>query len=246
MAEPKKVLWVVNYNKLSWFIERATFVKATAVAIRTDNDLERAIPAFHDKGLQVYGWRWPSARRDAAMREADKVVGLLAKGLDGYYVDPEGHRDKKNRSLPDDWNQNGLERLAEDFCKAITKADPSKPFGITSHYRGKRTFGKLPWASFFKYSTVFLPQAYWRFEEGEIGHGIPEDNYRNSINFWAETGAPREKIVPMAGALEYVTAAEIRAHVNEAKNQGIASLHFYDATEKVKPGVWNAIAAAEN
>jgi hypothetical protein len=93
---------------------------------------------------------------------------------------------------------------------------------------------------------VFLPQAYWRFEEGEIGHGIPEDNYRNSINFWAETGAPREKIVPMAGALEYVTAAEIRAHVNEAKNQGIASLHFYDATEKVKPGVWNAIAAAEN
>jgi hypothetical protein len=240
MAEPKKVLWVVNYNKLSWFVERATFVKATAVAIRTDNDLEKAIPAFHDKGIQVYGWRWPSAKRDAAMREADKVVGLLAKGLDGYYVDPEGDPGK-----PYDWEQNGLEKLAEDFCKAITKSDPAKSFGTTSHYRGKRTFGKLPWASFFKYSTVFLPQAYWRFEGGIIGHGIPEDNYRNSINFWAETGAPKDKIVPMAGALPYVTAAEIKAYVKEAKSQGIASLHFYNAAEDVKPGVWNALAAAE-
>lgn len=66
----EKVLWVVNYESLEWFIGRAAYVKASSVAIRTDNDLVKAIPAFHDKGIKVYGWRWPSAKRDAAMREA--------------------------------------------------------------------------------------------------------------------------------------------------------------------------------
>ena len=151
MSGPKKVLSVVNYDKLQWFIERATFVKATAVAIRTDNDVAAAIRPFHDKDIQVYGWRWPSAKRDAAMKEAGKAVDLFAKGLDGYYVDPEGEDGK-----PYDWNQAGLEGLAEDFCKAITSASPTKPFGTTSHYRGKKTFGKLPWSSFFKYSLCFF------------------------------------------------------------------------------------------
>lgn len=233
----EKTLWVVNYESLEWFIERATFVNASIVAIRTDNDLAKAIPAFHDKGIKVYGWRWPSAKRDAAMKEANKVVELLAKGLDGYYVDPEGATGK-----PYDWDQTGLDKLAEDFCKTITAA--GKPFGTTSHYRGKKTFGKLPWASFFKFSTVFLPQAYWRSDEGVIGHGIPEDNYRVSIDLWTQTGAAKDKIAPMAGELAHATAAEIDAYAREANAQGISSLHFYAAEERVKQSVWNAIARA--
>lgn len=97
--ETEKVLWVVNYDELKWFVGRAKYVKATAVAIRTDNDLLKAIPAFKDEGIKVYGWRWPSAKRDAAMKEAAKVADLLAKGLDGYFVDPEGDTGK-----PWDWN----------------------------------------------------------------------------------------------------------------------------------------------
>jgi hypothetical protein len=239
MSEPKKVLWVVNYDTLKGFVERATSVKATAVAIRTDNDLASAISAFHDKGIEVYGWRWPSAMRDPALKEADKAAGLLAKGLDGYYVDPEGAKGK-----PYDWDQNGLEKLAADFCKLVRSGAPDKPFGTTSHYRGKKVHGKLPWASFFKYSTVLLPQAYWRFEDGDIGHGIPGDNYRASLDFWESTGAPRNKIVPMGGSLGYVTAAEINAYVKEAKAQKIPSLHFYAAREGVNSSVWNAIANA--
>ena len=71
MATGEKVLWVVNYESLEEFIDKAIFVKATAVAIRTDNDLVKAIPAFNSKGIKVYGWRWPSAKRDAAMRAVD-------------------------------------------------------------------------------------------------------------------------------------------------------------------------------
>jgi len=239
MATGEKVLWVVNYESLEEFIDKAIFVKATAVAIRTDNDLVKAIPAFNSKGIKVYGWRWPSAKRDAAMREANKVIGLLANGLDGYYVDPEGDKGK-----PWDWDQNGLGQLAEDFCSAITSAAVGKPFGMTSHYRGKKTFSKLPWASFFKYSTVLLPQAYWRSGDGVIGHGIPEDNYRMSIDFWSQSGADKEKIIPMAGELAHATASEIDAYIKEATAQGINDLHFYTYEDGVKDSVWSAVARA--
>src|SRR5262249_35264002 len=150
-------LWVVNYNNLNEFIDRAVSIKATGVAIRTDNNLAKAIAEFHRHGIAVYGWRWPSAKRDAAMKEADKVISLLANGLDGYYVDPEGAHGK-----PWDWDQAGLEQLADEFCGTIKSAAPEKPLGTTSHYRGRRTFAALPWSTFFKYTDVFLPQAYWR------------------------------------------------------------------------------------
>ena len=237
MPAREKVLWVVNYDKLDDFVKRSVAVGATAVAIRTDNDLIKAIAAFHAKTIKVYGWRWPSAKRDPCMKEAAKVVDLLSKGLDGYYVDPEGEPGK-----PYDWDQKGLDKLAEDFCKEITSAAPAKPFGTTSHYRGKRTFSKLPWASFFKFSTVLLPQAYWRSTGGTIGHGIPEDNYRVALDFWEQTGGDRSKIVPMAGELASSTAGEIAAYAKEAAAQHIDTLHFYTYENGVKESVWKAVA----
>jgi hypothetical protein len=235
----EKVLWVVNYPRLDWFVERATFVKATAVAIRTDNDLDTAISTFHDKGIKVYGWRWPSAERDRALKEAKNVVDLLRKGLDGYYVDPEGELGKHY-----DWNQKNLESVAEDFCKAITAASTSKPFGTTSHFRGKKVFDKLPWGSFFKYSNVFLPQAYWQSAGGLINGGNPEKNYRESIDEWKAIGAPKDKIVPMAGELAFSTAKQIEEYAQVAQAQGVSSLHFYTATKDVQSEVWKAVAQA--
>jgi hypothetical protein len=233
----EKVLWVVNYPDLDWFIERAVFIKATAVAIRTDNDLADAIPAFHAKGIKVYGWRWPSAQRDRALKEADSVVKWLDQGLDGYYVDPEGAPGNHF-----DWDQNDLETLAEDFCKRITAASPNKPFGVTSHFRGRKVFEKLPWKAFIKHATVLLPQAYWRVEQGTVTGGDPKKNYLTSINEWEALGSPKNLIVPMAGELERSTAEEIQRYAAAATAQGISSLHFYTATKAIKPGVWKAIA----
>ena len=173
MSGIEKVIWVVNYESLQDFLKQAVSVKATAVAIRTDNDLLKAVPAFHDKEIKVYGWRWPSAKQDAAMKEANKAADLLTKGLDGYFVDPEGAKGK-----PYDWDPNGLDQLAVKFCKKVKSASSGKPFGIASHYRGKYRHRKLPWASFFKYCNLFLPQAYWRSDFGVIGHGMPDDNQK--------------------------------------------------------------------
>lgn len=234
----EKILWVVNYNKLDQFVKRAVAVGATGVAIRSDNDLAKAIKAFQAKNIDVFAWRWPSAAADPAMREADKIVGLLSAGLAGYYVDPEGAPGK-----PYNWDQNGLDKLADDFCSKIRKADKSKVFGVTSHYRAKKTFGKIPWAAFFKHATVLLPQAYWRSTEGTIGHGIPVDNYRRSIEFWTQAGGDPQKIVPMAGELGVSTAGEVNAYAKEANAQQ-RPMHFYTFGPEVKEAVWTAVANA--
>lgn len=239
MPAQQKVLWVVNYARMEDFLTQALSVGATAVAIRTDNDIGKAIKPFQDNKIKVYGWRWPSAMRDPALREADKVVGLLGAGLDGYFVDPEGAPGK-----PFDWDKPGLEALADEFCSTITEAAAGKLFGTTSHYRGKKVFPNLPWATFFKHSGVLLPQSYWQSAEGTIGHGIPADNYRTGLQFWAETGGDRAKIVPMAGELAEVSGDEIAEYAAEATSQGITALHFYTYDDTVEDDVWTAIRQA--
>lgn len=239
MAKREKVLWVVTYANLDAFLQRAVAVGATAVAIRTDNDLAKAIPAFQQAGIKVYGWRWPSAQRAAALQEAQHVVALYQLGLDGYYVDPEGAPGQ-----PWDWNQPGLEQLAEDFCQAITSAAPGKPFGVTSHYRANQAFANLPWATFFRHATVLLPQAYWQSSEGRIGDGNPADNYKAALANWSRAGAAPSLIVPMAGELACSTADQIAAYTAQAGAANISDLHFYTHQDGIPDSVWTALAKA--
>lgn len=239
MPAKEKVLWVVGYDILDRFLDQAGAVGATAVAIRTDNNIAKAIPAFHDRGIKVYGWRWPSAQRDPAMHEADRAADLFAAGLDGYFVDPEGAKGQ-----PYDWDQPGLEQLADDFCSRITGAAGAKPFGTTSHYRAASVFPHLPWKTFFKYSTVLLPQAYWKSTSGIIGHGLPADNYDVAIQFWSKAGGEPGRIIPMGGELGSSDPSEVDAHANQAAKNGIRSIHFYSWQNDVSQPVWQAVAAA--
>jgi hypothetical protein len=240
-AVTEKVLWVVNYPDLNWFVTKASFVGATAVAIRTDNDMDAAIAVLHPLGIKVYGWRWPSAEKQRALAEARKVVDWYGKGLDGYYVDPEGEPGQHF-----DWNRNGLDSVADEFCKTITSADPNKPFGTTSHYRGEKVFDKLPWDVFFKYSSVLLPQAYWRVDVGNLNgaavkNGDPKENYIESLKAWTVTGGQTDKIIPMAGELDFSTVADIEHYFEEVVNQNKTAMHFYTANENVDDKVWNAV-----
>lgn len=239
MAKREKVLWVVAYGALAPFLQRALAVGATAVAIRTDNDLAQAIPACHRAGIKVYGWRWPSARREAALQEAANVAAWYRRGLDGYYVDPEG-----DPGQPWDWNRPGLEQLAEDFCRAIVGAGPGKPFGVTSHYRAGQAFANLPWAAFFKYASVLLPQAYWKSSHGTIGTGSPAGNYKAALDCWVKSGAPLARIAPMAGELACSSAEQIAAYAAQARAEHIAALHFYTHQDGVAESVWDALARA--
>lgn len=238
MAE--KILWVVNYDDVQDFLQLARNAGCDGVAIRSDNNLPKAVQTFHAAEMKVYAWRWPSARRDAAMNEAAKIVNLLKQGgLDGYFVDPEGAPGK-----PYDWDQPGLASLADDFCSAIKAAAPDKPLGITSHYRAKFVFPKIPWAAFFAKADLFLPQAYWRSTAGQIGHGDPADNYAVSIDSWKRTGARAAAIIPMAGELEVSKPADIAAHAAAARARGIGQLHFYASSPAVSAAVWSAVKQA--
>ena len=238
-AQKQKVLWVVNYNSLGQFLQRAQAAKVTAVAIRTDNHVDQALQPFHDAGMQVYGWRWPSAQPDGAMIEAHRAAALLAQGLDGYFVDPEGQPGK-----PFDWDRPGLQDLATQFCTTIKSAAPGKPLGVTSHYRARQIFPNLPWAAFFAQADILLPQAYWRVAQGPVHHADPVENYRDSIQAWVQAGGTRAKIQPMAGELVHVHGNEVKAYAQEASNQGVATLHFYTDEPGIADEVWGAVAQA--
>ncbi len=240
MPAVTKILWVVNYASLDDFFDTARSMRATGVAIRSDNSLINAIPKFHAAGIKVYGWRWPSAQADPAMNEAAKISKLFTEhDLDGYFVDPEQARGK-----PYDWDCTGLNNLARDFMATLRQAGPNKRLGVTSHYLAKFTYPKIPWAQFFEFADVFLPQSYWRSAGGPIGHAIPADNYAVGIDRWKRTGAMAGNIVPMAGELGSSTPSEINEYVRAAADTGINELHFYASEASVKQGVWSAVAAA--
>lgn len=235
----EKVLWVVGYNSLAQFIQRAVAARVTAVAVRTSNDMPLAIAAAHAANLKIYGWRWPSANPGPAMAEADRAVTFLNQGMDGYFVDPEGEPGQ-----PYDWDQNGLEQLANDFCVRVKQAAGTKPLGVTSHYRAREIFPRLPWAAFFQHADVLLPQAYWRVAGGPVFHGNPTENYQRSIQAWTQSGGVPAKIQPMAGELIHVTGAEITAYVTAAQNAGRPALHFYTDETGINSGVLDAIRQA--
>lgn len=235
----EKILWVVDYNSLSQFIQRAVAAKVTAVAVRTSNNMPDAIAAAHAANLKIYGWRWPSATPAGAMAEANRAATFLTQGMDGYFADPEGEQGQ-----PFDWNQPGLANLANEFCTTIKSAAPTKPLGVTSHYRANQIFPNLPWAAFFQHADVLLPQAYWRVAQGPVHHANPVENFRDSIQAWIAAGGVKEKIQPMAGELRRVSGGEIGQYVDEARSQGISTLHFYTDEPGIDPGVMAAIAQA--
>jgi hypothetical protein len=239
MAALEKILWTVSYATLDEFLGQATNVGATAVAIRTDNDVAAAIQPVHARGMQIYGWRWPSVLRDDAMAQADDVVALFDKGLDGYFVDPE-----RAPALPYDWDQPGLAPLADEFCGRITAAAGERLFGVTSHYRAAEAYPDIPWTTFFQYATVLLPQSYWRSARGKIGQGHPAANYITGIDAWTRAGAKTSDIVPMAGELGVSTADEIAAYAAAAAARRITTLHYYCYSPAVPPAVWSAVAAS--
>ena len=238
MAFSSKTLWVVSYPNLAKFIQVAQSVGASAVAIRTDNNLAAAIDRFHEVGIGVIGWRWPSAQLARAMVEAERARAFFDLGMDGYFVDPEGAPGQHY-----DWDQAGLESVAEDFCNAIVTAAAGRTFGVTSHFRGQAQHPRLPWVQFFERADVFLPQSYWRTDRGTVAGGDPAINYLSGISAWSATGAPLQSIVPMAGELAVSTDQELVVYANQASRSGVSEGHFYAYDDgNVPDDVWAELA----
>jgi hypothetical protein len=237
-----KVLWIVNLHNIPHFLNQAREVGATAVAVRTTADnFHDSIPAFHDAGIRILGWRFPPVIRSKALDQAQHVVELMELGLDGFIVDPEGHESPNLN-----WDQHGLEDLAGDYCRIIRSSFPDRLFGTSSDHRAARVYPKLPWSVFIGSSDRVYPQAYWRMETEHgprpVGKGKPAPNYEVALNAWREAGADAGTIIPMAGEIALATAAEIAAYGAAAVTHGIDELHFYTADGAVPDTVLQAIS----
>lgn len=243
-----KILWIVALNNVDAFVAQAQAVGATGVAIRTRNqNFDKSIPKFHDAGIQVLGWRFPPVIKAKALAQAAHVVELMQAGLDGFIVDPEGDH---AAGAIDNWDQAGLEGLAQEFCDTIRNAFPDKLFGTTSDHRALRTYPNLPFATFFQNSDKVYPQSYWRMQTPNgpkpVGKGHPRLNYEVGLEAYNEAGAELGKIVPMAGEIALAKPGEIEEYVAAAADHNVDELHFYsaDVDENIPQHVFDSIAAA--
>lgn len=240
----RKVLWALDIDTKSRgaaLFGRAKAAKCTAVCVRSKSEhLPDLIGEAHAAGLEIYAWRWPavdpvrSTTHYHATEEAAFVADILVPaGLDGYVVDPESdHAGDKN-----DWNSAAHTQLATDFCQTIRAAAAARGgafrFGTTSGCTYPNAGGKpdIPWTAFVAASDVLLPQSYWRMrgERGKliaINGGDPGTAVSRGLRAWKKI-AGHVPVVPMAGELGSITAAEITAYGAVLTASGIDELHFY-------------------
>jgi hypothetical protein len=189
--------------------------------------------------MKVYAWRWPSASRAGALKEASNVAdNLIPAGLDGYIVDPESDR----AGAPNDWNRPGLGPLAAEFCSTIKNAAGSTfVFGTTSGcaYPAANMKPKLPWKEFFTASDVLLPQTYWRWTNPSTGKagqkingGTPAAAIAKGVPAWKAV-PPSRPIVPMAGEVDVVTPDEIADYGTALAAMNVKEGHFYTDNGKI-------------
>jgi hypothetical protein len=243
MALARKFLWIVNMNTdaaETAFSKHALAIDATGVCIRTSSTrFPDTIKRFHDLGMKVFAWRWPSASKASALKEAQNVATkLIPARLDGYIVDPES--DKAGAS--NDWNRSELAPLAAEFCATIKAAAPASfVFGTTSGcaYPAQNMKPKIPWKEFFTASDVLLPQTYWRWTNPETGQAGQKNNGGSPAAAFAK-GVPAWKakslgklIVPMAGEVDVVKEDEIAPYGVELQKMNVTEGHFYTDNGKI-------------
>jgi hypothetical protein len=242
----RKVLWVVD-GDMAGLLERAHYVRAQAVCIRTTNGwLKGAIPTIKGQGFDVYAWRWPAVRPTNpppahyyADDEAQYVLGLIAGGLDGYIADPESDGDQG----VNDWNDSQLANLANQFCDTIKIAgrqkNPQFLFGITSGCNYPTLMKNIPWSVFVAHCDAVYPQMYWA--PNIRNRHTPEDAYNVGMTSWRTVVPGSMKVYPIVGEIETVKADEIARFGTIMTNNSISEVHFYTYTSQIPPQNWDAL-----
>jgi hypothetical protein len=252
MALQSKVLWIVNMNtdaSETSFSKHALAMNATAVCIRTSSTrFPDTIKRFHGLNMKVYAWRWPPASATGAGKEADLVVKLIGKGLDGYIVDPESDK----AGAANDWNRTACAPIAAQFCKTITNAAPNSfLFGTTSGcaYPAANMKPNIPWKEFFTASDALYPQCYWRWTNPSTGQrgqkingGTPQKAIDKGVPAWKAKSLGKP-IVPMAGEVDVVTVDEINAYGAALAAMNVKEGHFYTDNGKIPVANLAAIKA---
>ena len=263
MANPafaRKVLWIVGMSQPAEvrLLAHAQAGRMDGVCIRTDNTrLPSAIARFHQRGLKVYGWRWPAVvpkphsrthyyAADEAMYVAEQ---LIPKGLDGYIIDPES----EPGSPDNDWNKTSLAPLARSFCRTIRDAAVAAGrddfvFGVTSGCDYPTSRRRIPWAEFVAASDALFPQTYWRWTNPathriqNINGGTPDRAIDKGLASWRRLPG-NKPIVPMAGEIDVIAVDEIPSYAARVAAEGVDQYHFYADSDDVSDATLQAIAA---
>jgi hypothetical protein len=248
----RKVLWIVDGDKQG-LIERADFVRAQAVCVRTTNRwLRGSIQDIKRRGFDVYAWRWPSVDQAAdtnhhyADSEATFALDLIAEGLDGYIVDPESDDGRAS----DDWNHERYAGLANSFCNKIKlagrKRNPSFLFGTTSGCDYPTIKPRIPWAEFLAHSDAVYPQIYWAPNYHKAHRTNPDDAWTIGMSAWRRILPSGMKVVPIMGEIAINQPDEIQRFGElAAANNLAAEIHFYAYSDDMRDGrfapVWDAL-----
>lgn len=248
----RKILWVIETDNLDDFVGKAKYIGADTVCIRTTNDfLLDSIPKIQDNGLKVFGWRWPAAKLPSASSkakhwfaddEANFVVGLISKGLDGYVVDPESD----NNGGADDWDSAEYAPVAARFCEKIKTCGKAKDlkfhFGLTSGCSHPTNNPNIPWFEFTQRAEAVYPQLYWSPDYVTAGRTTPEDAYRIGMASWKSITPAGMKIRPIMGEITNNKPDEIDRFGKLISGGGLDEVNFYTYEEAgFSQGKWDAM-----
>jgi len=240
---PRKVLWCEGMNQQgeATLLAHCKAAGATGVCIQNISArLPGAIARFHAAGIKVYAWRWPSTNPKSkalhyyAIEEANFVVNqLLPLGLDGYVADIESEEDGKQN----DWNDTKFAPLIRQYCSKIRDGAAKAGladflFAMTSGCTYPKSRTDIDWSNLADASDCLLPQTNGKTPAKAIAAAMP---------VWGKI-AKGKPIVPMAGAIDLVSAADIAAYGAIAATAGVSSLHFYADPVMIQPAVLQAIA----
>lgn len=240
----RKVLWIVTMGQQAEarLLAHAQAARVDGVCIRTDNKrLPSAIGRFHQRGIKVYGWRWPavvpkphSTTHYYAVDEANYVAEqLIPAELDGYIIDPES----EPGSPDNDWNDSSLAPLAHSFCRTIRDAAVAAGrddfvFGVTSGCDYPTSRRRIPWAEFVAASDTLFPQTYWRWTNPKthkvqnINGGSPDRAIDRGLASWRRLPGSKP-IVPMAGEIDVIAVDEVPSYAARVAAEQTDQYHFY-------------------
>ena len=242
----RKVLWIVDGDQ-NKFLERAKYVRAQAVCIRTINAwLKGSVQDIKKQGLDVYAWRWPSvdpnsnARHHYVEDEIEFVEGLIAEGLDGYIVDPESDDGRDS----DDWNDAKWAGLADHFCDAIKSAgrqkNPDFLFGTTSGCDYPVIKPKIPWSTFLAYSDAVYPQIYWAPDYITAKRTTPDAAWKIGTAAWKKIVPAGMPVHPILGEIGTNTPDELaRFGQIMIDNKNTDEVHFYTYEDQLVAPAWS-------
>jgi hypothetical protein len=244
----RKVLWVVDTSDVDGLVQKANYIRAQALCIRTTNNwLKDALPNLKHQGFDVYGWRWPSvdpqenSNHHYAKDEADYALRLIEAGLDGYIVDPESDDGRTS----DDWNDPRFSNLAHDFCSKIKIAGRQSNqyflFGLTSGGNYPTAKPLIPWAVFLAYSDAAFPQIYWAPNYLHPPRRSPDEAFTVDMESWKTVLPATFRVCPIAGEIASNEAAQIERFGEIVRQHGMTEVHFYAYENGIGDDNWLAI-----